>query len=259
MKNFKICVQIIKNTLKRIKLNMNFLFKNEIIDYQYFDNKQEKTILFLHGWGGNKNSFINTTSLLKQRFNILTLTMPTIQPTVSVWNLNDYAELVCYLLSLINIEEISIVCHSFGFRVACLLKEKIKINKIVVTGGAGLKRNSVFSNIENQNRKIYLNKNKSFFNIMASADYKVLPHTNKQTFKNIVNFNLIDFCNFKCPMLIFWGKNDKDTRFWIAKYLYKHNNAKLISTNSDHFAYIKENAFFNNAVLKFLKWFIFFC
>ncbi len=236
---------------------MNFLFKQENIEYEYFNNKHEHTILFLHGWGGNLNSFSSTIALCKQKYNILTLTMPTINPTISVWDLNDYADLVCSLLSSHNIEETNIVCHSFGFRVACLLKEKIKINKIVVTGGAGLKKSTIFSKLENQNRKIFLNNNKKLYSSFASVDYKNLSNINKQTFKNIVNFNLIDFCKFKCPMLLFWGKKDKETKFWIAKYLFKHNNAKLTTTKSDHFAYIKESALFNNAVLKFLKWFFY--
>ena len=36
---------------------MNFLCKSEIIDYDYFYNTHNETILFLHGWGGNKFSF----------------------------------------------------------------------------------------------------------------------------------------------------------------------------------------------------------
>lgn len=231
---------------------MKFLFKQEVIDYVFINSKQENTILFLHGWGGNLNSFFKTIQLCKNRFNILSLSMPTILPTVNAWTLNDYSNLILQILKLHNIDEVHLVCHSFGFRVACLIKEKIKIKKIVVTGGAGLKQNSIMKKIENDNRKIHLTLNPNLFEKFASSDYKNLCETNKTTFKNIVNLNLKHLCKFKCPMLLFWGKHDIDTPLWIAKYLHKNNNAKLISTNSDHFAYIKEEARFNNEVLKFL-------
>ena len=39
---------------------MNFLFKNEIIDYEFTKHKDSETVLFLHGWGGNKFSFQQT-------------------------------------------------------------------------------------------------------------------------------------------------------------------------------------------------------
>ena len=60
---------------------MNFIFKEEIIDYDFTYSNSHSTILFLHGWGGNKFSFLSTINLLKNKHNILTITMPTNQPT----------------------------------------------------------------------------------------------------------------------------------------------------------------------------------
>ena len=77
---------------------MRYLFKNEIIDYDFFNNTSNQTILFLHGWGGDKFSFSQTINLLKNQFNILTLTMPTTKSTLSVWNMFDYVEMVENLL-----------------------------------------------------------------------------------------------------------------------------------------------------------------
>ena len=235
---------------------MNYLFKNEVVNYNYFDHKKNKTILFLHGWDGNKFSFQQTINLVKNQFNILSITMPTTQPTTSVWDMFDYATLVENILSLHSIDNVIIVCHSFGFRIAMLLNKKIIILKIIVTGGAGLKKKlNIFQKIIKNNNKITL-KNKKFqylFKKIASLDYINLSPTNKATFKNVVNLNLKFASKFNCPMLLFWGTKDKDTKLWIAKYLKKHNNVKLLTTNSDHFAYLKENCKFNHVVLKFLN------
>ncbi|MBQ8615183.1 MAG: alpha/beta hydrolase [Clostridia bacterium] len=234
---------------------MHYLFKNEVIDYDFFNSKKDKTILFLHGWGGNKFSFQQTINLLKNQFNILTITMPSIEPTTSVWNMFDYVELVENILSLHSIKSVIIICHSFGFRVAMLLNKKIKIEKIVVTGGAGLKKENIFQKIIKNNNKILLKnkKNNYLYKKIASKDYLNLSPINKETFKSVLNLNLEFASRFNCPMLLFWGNKDTATPLWIAKHLKQQNNAILTSTNSDHFAYLKESPKFNHEVLNFLK------
>ena len=92
--------------------------------------------------------------------------MPTIEPTNEVWDLFDYEKLIMQILSLHNIENPIIICHSFGFRVATILKEKIKIKKIIVTGGAGPKKSSILKKIEQQNNSIT--------KIMIKALYPIL-------------------------------------------------------------------------------------
>ena len=234
---------------------MNFLFKQEIIDYDFLNTKKSDTILFLHGWGGNKFSFASTINLLKNKYNILTLTMPTIQNTTTSFDMFNYVNLIINLLCLHNVNNVIIVCHSFGFRIALLLKKFIKIKKIVVTGGAGFKKQNFIKKIDIQNNKILLKQKrfKYLYNKITSDDYNKLSSINKITFKNVVNFNLLLAKKFACPMLLFWGKRDCDTKPWIAKILAKYNNAKLVMSNSNHFAYLNDNAKFNNEVIKFLN------
>lgn len=234
---------------------MNFLFKGEIIDYNYTFANSKHTILFLHGWGGNKNSFRSTINLLKNKFNILTITLPTIKATVQVWTLYDYAFVVENILKLHSVNQVTIICHSFGFRVACLLNGKILIKKLVITGGAGLKKKNYFKKIETDNNKILLSQKKFhyLYDSIASKDYKSLSNTNKKTFNNVIGVNTKNFIKFDCPILLFWGTRDKETKLWIAKKIKKVNHAKLITTKLDHFAYIKENSYFNHCVIKFLK------
>ena len=229
-----------------------FIFNQEIIEYEYINTHSKNTVLFLHGWGGDKNSFQTLKNQLKKSFNVLSITLPTVSPTTEIWTLFDYVCLVFNLLKLHNIENVIVVCHSFGFRVACVLQNFIKIKKIVVTGGAGPKKENLFLKLEKQQTQISLKLNPNNFKKFASKDYFALSPTNRQTFKNIVNQNLIKTLAFTCPMLIFWGKFDRDTKPWIAKKLKRKNNAKLVLTNSDHFAYIKETNLFVFEVKKFL-------
>lgn len=204
---------------------MYFLFKKELIDYEFLNAQSGSTILFLHGWGGNKHSFITSINLLKSKFNILTLTLPTINKTKEIWTMQNYCDLIKNILSIHNINSIIIVCHSFGFRVACLLNGIVKIEKIVVTGGAGLKNINMLKRIENQNNIILL-KQKRFsylYDKIASSEYKELSENNRQTFKNVVNTINNNLTIFSCPMLLFWGKRDTATPIWMANKIFKKN------------------------------------
>ena len=234
---------------------MFYIFKNEVVDYNFINSKQTDTILFLHGWGGNKFSFQQTINLVKSKFNILTITMPTINTTTSIWNLFDYLTLIENLLQLHSILNPIVICHSFGFRIAMLLSKKIKIKKIIVTGGAGPKKDDIFRKIIKNHNKIMLNhiKFKNFYKKIASRDYLSLSNNNRETFKNIVNLNLKFAIKLNCPTLLFWGKKDKETPMWIAKLLQQKNDLKLIKTKGDHFTYLSDIAQFNHEVLIFLK------
>ena len=222
---------------------MNFLFKSEVVNYTFSFHNKEDTILFLHGWGGNLHSFLQLEKLVKIKYNILTITLPTTSPTTLSWTLFDYSELIELLLKNLGVTSVNIVCHSFGFRVALLLNKKIKINKLVVCGGAGIFKNNLLRKLTIQNNKIALknNYNKNTFSSLASNDYKTLSLTGKITFKNIVNLNLISCLKFSCPLLLFWGKYDTSTKLWIARKINQINNSKLFIVKSDHFAYLKEN------------------
>lgn len=258
MKNYAIFIKFnisYKKGFVFIYSYMNFLFKGEVVDYDFFNAESKHTILFLHGWGGDKNSFVKICNLLKHNYNILTLTMPTIKKTNFVWTLCDYANLVKSLFDALNIKSVTIICHSFGFRVACFLRGKIDIEKIIITGGAGLKRENIFRRIKSYNNAIWLKKDSSLYDRLASTDYKALSLTNKITFKNIVNINTHALIKFGCPMLLFWGKVDTSTPVWMAKKIARTNkkNCKLVITNSDHFAFLLDSDYFNNEVIKFLS------
>ena len=233
---------------------MNYIFNGEIIDYDFNNNHSNKNIIFLHGWGGNKFSFLPTLKLLNN-YNILTLTMPTISPTKKVWAMETYADLILNLVKMLGINSGIIICHSFGFRVACMLNGRFKIERLIVTGGAGLKRVRRLKKIESENNIILLRQKrfKYLYNSVASSDYITLSATNKKTFNNVVNCVTSPLIKFDCPLLLFWGKFDHETPVWIAKKIRRKNIAKLVLTNSDHFAYIKLSAQFNNLVMRFLN------
>ncbi len=241
-----------------------FCYHGEVIDYTYYRSHKNTNdcVLFLHGWGGNKHSFDASINILKATQNVLAITLPTISPTNQIWDMFDFANCVYCLIKNLNIASIKIVCHSFGFRVVTILNliakndKNFNIKKMVATGGAGLKKFNLFKKIDKNNTICLLKHKKNEFLLekIKKLDYFGLSHTNKQTFKNVVNLNTKNMINFSFPILLFWGKFDKETPIWIAHEIIKKNKhqTRIYVANSDHFAYLKQNAIFNNFLVNFL-------
>ena len=182
--------------------------------------------------------------------------MPTSLPTSTAWTMYDYLRLIEEIVCIHNIKDIIIICHSFGFRIVSLMNGKFAIKKIIVTGGAGLKKIKIIKKIARNNDFLLLKleKFKFLYKKLASKDYINLTPINKETFKNVVNFNGKNLIKFSCPLLLFWGKKDFDTPLYMAKKIKKQNrSAQLITTNSGHFAYIEDIDYFNHCIMEFLK------
>lgn len=244
---------------------MYFLYKSYVVEYEYIFNNLPKTLLLLHGWGGNKDSFAKVKKIFKSRFNILSISLPpphlySSTPTDSILALNmyDYKNIVFNILKILNLSSVIIVCHSFGLRVSLMLSTtSINIEKIVITGGAGIRlKPNFFKKLNTQFKTILLKKHSEYFNKFASSEYVNLSYIDKQTFKNIVNKDLSQHIkNLTCPAFLFWGKKDKATpikMFKIFKKLKPNIEYKLIK-NGTHFCYLDNSNLFIDCCDKFLN------
>jgi pimeloyl-ACP methyl ester carboxylesterase len=210
--------------------------------------------LFLHGWGGCEYSFINTFNQLKNNFTVVSINLTDITSNYlnKPLTLYDYAVKVSQILSDFNIKNIHIVCHSFGFRVALILNKFFSFNlkSIVIVDGAGVNLFEIKKHIKITYYKCvkHLVKLKilpsKILSKFGSCDYKKLNFVEKQTFKNIVNYNLKKYVNeIDVKATIIWGKFDKDTKLKVAKYLNKNINGSVLKIyNTGHFSYV-ENRF----------------
>lgn len=236
---------------------MTFIFKTYLIDYDYNFNNHEQTILFLHGWGGNKNSFISAINFFKHNYNTLSISMPPSKESRIPLTMDDYKNLILQILKLNNIRSVIIVCHSFGMRVSLMLASSdLIIEKIIITGGAGIILQPKFlQKLNSQHSNLLLKKHPSLFPKFASPDYKVLSKIDKITFKNIVNKNLTNYIKLlKCPALLFWGNKDTATPICFTKIFKQHHpNTKTVIVKGSHFAYLEYSQLFINECNLFLK------
>ena len=207
---------------------MIFKFKDIDIYYEDYGIKSKEPILFLHGWEGSHLSFKFFSDKLSSVHRCINLDFPPFEnssmPTYPL-TVDDYSNMVFELLKALKIEKVNIVAHSFGGRVAINLAAKTKIVKsLLLTGCAGIKKNSVKKKIKIYNYKFlkFLTKikiyPKSKLNNFGSPEYKKLNPIMKQTFKNIVNYNQINLLKkIEVPTLLVWGTNDQATPFYFTK------------------------------------------
>ena len=113
------------------------------INYKLIGEGKE-TVLFLHGWGANLNSFLFCENALKNNYKLLLVDFPGFgesEKLNNVFSVFDYALEIFKLLTKLEINNVNIVCHSFGGRVAMLLSTifNLKVNKLVLIDAAGIK------------------------------------------------------------------------------------------------------------------------
>ena len=211
------------------------------INYELFNIDKKDTIIFLHGWGSNKE----VMKVFKNEFNeykLLFIDMPGFgkSETNEVWTTQKYANKIDEFLKELNIEKFCIVGHSFGGKVATLLNPKY----LVLLSSAGIIQEKSFKT----KLKIKLFKLLKPFGgakirkLFVSDDAKEMSENMYQTFKNVVDEDFSEnFKNYKGKALVFGG--DKDTAVTpksnqkISKFL----NSKIIMLNGEHYFFLNKN------------------
>lgn len=244
---------------------MTFLYKTYEVEYEYLFGNHAKTLLLLHGWGGNKDSFAKIKKVFKSSYNILSISLPPLSlyqiktnSTIPL-DMYDYKNIVLNILKILNLNSVIIICHSFGFRISLMLTtSNIDIEKIIITGGAGIRlKPNFFKKLNNQFKSIWLKSHHEDFSRIASSEYVTLSNIDRQTFKNVVNKDLTQHIkSLSCPAFLFWGTHDTATpikMFKIIKNLKLDIKYKIIKRGT-HFCYLEYSELFIDCCDKFLNY-----
>lgn len=211
-------------------------------------------IVFLHGWGADKSSFLFTKNYFDD-YTLIYVDFPGFGESTEPekpWSVFDYTQELKTLLDGFDIEKLMLVGHSFGGRVAIkysfLYQHDYNDFKLCLVDSAGLKprrgliyywkiyKFKLLKKIANKFK--FCEKTLSKF---GSSDYKVLSFTMKETFKKVVNEDLsYDARYISKPTIIFWGSKDKDTKLYMAKRLNKLviGSKLFIAHNAGHFSFL---------------------
>ena len=220
----------------------NISYKDISFDISYSltnPSNSKQDIIFLHGWGSNKEIM----SVFKDSFNnmrLIFIDMPGFgkSDNEEILDTNDYANIIDCFLKDKKFKKDIIVGHSFGGKVATLLNPNLLV--LLSTSGILTKKSPL---VKAKINIFKILKNLPLINIskyFKSKDVQDMPQNMYETFKNVVNEDFSNkFKEFKNKALILWGKEDTSTPLWTA---YKINElitqSKLIEYDGEHYFFI---------------------
>ena len=97
----------------------------------------ECELVFLHGWGGEIDSFKFICKYLKNEYRALFIDFPPFGKSTEMqkpWTIFDYAELVLEIMRKEKIKKPILIGHSFGGKISLLYASKYEVEKLVLFG-----------------------------------------------------------------------------------------------------------------------------
>lgn len=229
------------------------------------------TVLMLHGWGSNKDTFDPISMPLSEHYKIISLSLPGfgLSPEPSTpWSVEDYTELVrAFMAEVAPGETYDCICHSYGGRIAAKLRE---YKNLVVIGGAGIKpRRSLWYYIRLYNYKmikmlasvpvlgaVFRRPHIALRNLRSSSDYSQATPTMRATLALAVNHDQKkDYAQIQVPTLLIWGEKDEATPLRDGQLINRIVKDSILLTHPGmgHFVFSEAPQAVAKQVLQFLK------
>jgi len=229
------------------------------------DKGQGEVVLFLHGWASDNSDFAGTAKFLEKNMRTVNLDLwgfGKSQEPPSNWSSDDYVQAVFKLVTKLKLQNINLVGHSFGGKVAMkfCVKYPFLCKSLILVDTAGLQKKLSFFQKKRVKRykklKILVENGKKDQKVLeqfGSEDYKNSSQNMRQIMVRVVNENCKeDFKKVEVPTLIVWGRQDKTTQLKMGIEINKLiNNSKFVIFNGGHFCHIENFAQFNKQCLNF--------
>jgi len=226
------------------------------LSYKLINPSKSEAILFLHGWGSNKEIMAQAFGSNLKEFKHIYLDMPGFGASGNenlILTTKDYANIVKLFLESIGVEPKIVAGHSFGGKVATLLNPKC----LVLISSAGILVPKPFKvrvkiAIFKLLKPFGIAKIRKFF---VSSDAKEMNQVMYETFKNVVDEEFEDnFKNYQGKALLFWGKEDTATPLWTGEKINSLiKNSKLFPLSGDHYFFLQHAKFISQEIEKECK------
>lgn len=230
------------------------------------ENTSAPVVLVLHGWGCEGNTFRFLEKELISQCTYLKLDFPghgkSGEPC-EPWGVPEYAKQVIALLDELQLPKVNIVAHSFGGRVAIELatSHPERIDKMVITGGAGIKKQPTEEQKRRQAQYKRMNKlleamkkvpllgkladglQTKLRNKYGSPDYIKLNENMRKTFVKVISYDQSHLLEkVKASTLLIWGSADTETPLWMGQQMEKQipDAGLIVFEGRSHFAFAEE-------------------
>lgn len=211
------------------------------ISYDMCNQNAKEWMIFLHGWGSNKEIMKASFKNLFSDFKHLYIDLPGFgNSSISkAINTQEYADIIELFLQSLHVEKNYIFGHSFGGKVATLLNP----NVLVLLSSAGILVEKDLS-VKVKIRFFKLFKHilpKSMFKFFASKDVSGMSQTMYEILKKVVNEDFSDiFAKREAKTYIYWGEKDSATPLVCAKKIQSLIKGSYLKVfDGDHFFFTK--------------------
>lgn len=229
---------------------MEMVVKDSKINFDYYDNKSNFCLVFLHGWGQNIAMIEPLAKPFLKKYSCLLIDLPGFGKSPEppfAWTLNDYAEMINILVKKLKLKDLIIVGHSFGGKVALVYALNYEAKKLILLASPYTKKIKkptlkmrFYKFVKNTpGLKVFENFVK---NRVGSVDYRNASPLMRNILVKHINQDLVDdLPNIKIPVLLVWGTNDTAVSYEDAKKLEKIlPNAGLVTyEGATHYAYLE--------------------
>lgn len=247
---------------------MFFEYKGKRVFYEI--QGSGKDLLLLHGWGCTHSIFAAFVPDLALNHRVLALDFPGFgesEEPQEVWGVEDYTLMLEAFCKDLGVKVPSIVCHSFGGRVAILFASRNAVDRMIFADAAGIKpRRSLGYYLKVYSYKLakfYLLKikrDREAFERMrkgrGSSDYQNASDKMKAILSKTVSEDLRRYLpKIQAPVLLFWGENDSATPLRDARIMEKLiPDAGLVTVKGgSHFSFLDDPLLFRSMIHTFLK------
>ncbi len=233
------------------------IYKDKIfkLSYELVNPSQEKAILILHGWGSNKEIMKQAFAKELKTYKHIYLDMPGFGASnnETILTTEDYGKIVLLFLKSLNVQPILAMGHSFGGKVATLLKTK----HLALLSSAGVVTEKPWS-IKVKIATFKLLKPLGFKKIrklFVAPDAQGMSHEMYETFKNVVDEDFeAEFAKSKSKALCFWGIEDTATPLYTGeKIAGLIADSEFYPLEGDHFFFLKHAHFIAQEIQKHTK------
>lgn len=212
------------------------------ISYEILNPSSHVDILFLHGWGSNKNLMKHAFGSHLKQFRHVYIDMPGFGNSTCNMSLTteDYANILESFIVQINATKAIVLGHSFGGKVATLLSPDM----LVLVGSAGI---LVPKPLKIRAKILFfkmlkwsgLSQMRRFF---VAPDAKGLSEPMYETFKRVVNEDFTEsFRAYNGKALLCFGRNDTATPLWTAyKIAELMPEATVVEYDGDHYFFLEQ-------------------
>ncbi len=214
------------------------------ISYEILNPSAHYDIIFLHGWGSNKNLMKRAFDSQLGQFRHIYIDMPGFGNSTCNMALTteDYATILESFISMIEADKMIVLGHSFGGKVATLLNPEF----LVLVGSAGILVPKPFK----IRAKIALFKLLKLTGLTQLRRFFVAPDAQGlsqpmyETFKSVVNEDFSEkFRAYKGKALLCFGHQDTATPMWTAhKIAELISDSRVVEFDGDHYFFLEQGA-----------------